>query len=189
MFSEGRWQFFSSKDGLPPGHVATIVEDSIGNVWIGSSAQGSQGPHKGGVSRYDGTHWVIFGERDGLPEAAVSALYADSSGRLWAGFNITGTVGTLAQYSAGSWHIMPAVTEAVQFILEDSSKRIWVVGSPAVTIYDKDTAYTLPSEGAPPDPYVSTAYVDSKARLWIGTNKSIAMYGNGSWQTFLVLQP
>jgi len=55
--------------------VRSILEDSKGNVWLGS--------HKEGVARFDGKEMTYFTQEDGLSDNQVRSIFEDSSGMVW----------------------------------------------------------------------------------------------------------
>lgn len=59
------------------GDPHAIIEDKVGNVWIGAFDSGAW--------RYDGKTMTNFTTKDGLPTDSVSAIYEDRSGKLWIG--------------------------------------------------------------------------------------------------------
>ncbi len=67
-------QLLGLDQGLDGSYVRTIVEDSRGNIWLGSQ--------DGGVGRYDGTTFINYGEEEGLSNS-VYAIVEDKRGNLW----------------------------------------------------------------------------------------------------------
>jgi ligand-binding sensor domain-containing protein len=73
---EGRWQVFSSADGIPSGSPWQFAETSDGKVWIATTTD---------IARFDGTHWKALGSQMGLPVSTNPMLFVDSQGTIWAG--------------------------------------------------------------------------------------------------------
>ena len=57
-------------------NVLSILEDSHGNIWIGTN---------GGVSMYDGETFTHFTQKEGLSNNAVFSILEDSHGNIWFG--------------------------------------------------------------------------------------------------------
>jgi ligand-binding sensor domain-containing protein/two-component sensor histidine kinase len=78
----GRFQFFSSADGLPQGGTWSMYLDLSGRLWFGSSL--------GGVGRVDDSdgdrpRFVMFTTADGLASNAVRCVTQDNFGRIYVG--------------------------------------------------------------------------------------------------------
>ena len=65
---------YGERDGLPLGTVVTVVEDSEGTTWVGTTSA---------LARLEGERWRTVGPDDGLAEGAVTAILADRNRRLW----------------------------------------------------------------------------------------------------------
>ncbi|MBD2701637.1 response regulator [Spirosoma sp. BT702] len=68
----------TSKDGLPQGYIAAILQDRQGFIWMGT---------RDGLCRYDGQRFKIFQpSADGRPSlifSAVNSLFLDHRGFIW----------------------------------------------------------------------------------------------------------
>ncbi len=60
------WQNFGIKEGLPQSNISSIVQDSIGYIWLGT--QGS------GLVRFDGKDFKILNEKDSLLSGFINDL-------------------------------------------------------------------------------------------------------------------
>ncbi|MDA9773925.1 histidine kinase [Saprospiraceae bacterium] len=65
---------FDIGDGLPTNEIYRTIQDSKGNLWIGTTE---------GVSKYDGYTFKNFSVRDGLPSNDVFNVIEDLQGRIW----------------------------------------------------------------------------------------------------------
>ena len=68
------FQSVGVSDGLPQTHVAALVQDPAGPIWMGT---------EGGLSRYDGREFVNYTVADGLPSNNIVGLSMDARGQLW----------------------------------------------------------------------------------------------------------
>jgi ligand-binding sensor domain-containing protein/two-component sensor histidine kinase len=97
--------------------VHAIVDDSEGNLWIGTEG--------GGLKRLHDGRWDSFTRTNGLPSDIVSSLYLDRDGILWAG-----TTGGLARFSRGHWSTYSKkegmITDGVAYIIEDEQGNLWL---------------------------------------------------------------
>ena len=76
FLKDGRWQVFSSADGLPSGSPWQFAETPDGAVWVATTTD---------LARFDGTHWQARGAQMGLPVSTNPILFIDSQGTIWAG--------------------------------------------------------------------------------------------------------
>jgi hypothetical protein len=76
LLKEGRWQVFSSADGVPSGSPWQFAETSDGTIWVATTTD---------LARFDGTHWKALGSQMGLPVSTNPILFVDSQGTIWAG--------------------------------------------------------------------------------------------------------
>lgn len=75
-FDGKRWTNYTVKDGLAGDIVYSMVQDSKGVFWFGTS---------NGVSRFDGKTWRKLDTRTGLLDNNVYALAVAPNGDIWAG--------------------------------------------------------------------------------------------------------
>jgi len=80
---------------LADNYVVAICQDSQGNVWFGTWADG--------VSRYDGKNWRTFTPEDGLVSDAIHCMLKDSRDNLWFGsYSIHGYYG-ISRFNGIRW--------------------------------------------------------------------------------------
>jgi signal transduction histidine kinase/ligand-binding sensor domain-containing protein len=66
---------YSSSEGLPQSQVATVLEDKLGYLWVGTSG--------GGLGRFDGREFKVYNTFDGLVSNTVIGLLLDNKDQLW----------------------------------------------------------------------------------------------------------
>jgi signal transduction histidine kinase/ligand-binding sensor domain-containing protein len=73
--NDGRaWNYTPGRDGAPAGIVRIILEDSAGDIWVGSTE---------GLWRLHADRWIAVRLEDGSAAAGVSAIYEDRHKNLW----------------------------------------------------------------------------------------------------------
>jgi signal transduction histidine kinase/ligand-binding sensor domain-containing protein len=109
---------YSLEQGLPQTEVYAMLQDSRGNIWVGTNG--------GGLSRFNGINFRTYTTRDGLISNMVWAIFEDSRGNLW-----IGTSNAVSEFDGISF---TNYTEGpVPFLRtynifhEDSAGRIWIV--------------------------------------------------------------
>ncbi len=155
---------YSSDDGLAESVVLSLLQDSSGYLWLGTSS---------GVSRFDGLVFTNFDESRGLPGSVARAFLEDRGGTLW-----VGTDQGLA-YRAEAWEPFPlagAADPEVRSLVEAEDGALWVAtfGDGIFRLDDSRQDVTIYSsaDGLAHD-RVRAALRDRRGRLWFGT------YGGG----------
>lgn len=75
MRFDGRtWRQLGAGEGFPDPSLTTLLEDSAGNLWLGSGTRG--------LARLAGTPFVSYGPSDGLTAERVSCIFEDRDGNL-----------------------------------------------------------------------------------------------------------
>src|SRR5580692_2335953 len=79
---EIHFEHFTPSEGLSSGHIKSIIQDSLGFIWIGTSD---------GLNRFDGRQFNIYRhipeDRNSLTNNIVNALALDTRGRVWVATN------------------------------------------------------------------------------------------------------
>jgi ligand-binding sensor domain-containing protein/signal transduction histidine kinase len=116
----GRFQTFSTADGLPDAIVTAFYEDRAGDIWVATTS---------GLAKYEnGRFWTVT-MRNGLPDDAITAMTEAKDGRVWLGSRVG-----LVRLDSGE--LQRAVTEP--------SYRL------AYTLFDVSDGFTsLVSSGSP----------------------------------------
>ena len=81
-YSRGRFQFFTSADGVPDGWIYSLYPDREGRVWLATS--------RGGLARIDDPssdhpHFTTYTTASGLSSNEVYCVVEDRYGRVYAG--------------------------------------------------------------------------------------------------------
>ncbi|MDR0683498.1 MAG: hypothetical protein LBG15_16920 [Dysgonamonadaceae bacterium] len=160
-----------TEDGLSNNSITSIVQDSLGFIWIGT---------KHGLNRYDGVNFKLYSsEQNNLQGNDISVLHIDRKNRFW-----TGTVGNgLFLYSP--------LNDSFEQILPDSASNpksayievhalleldgqddlLWIATEAGLYSYSttskKTTHYRQKSEHGKNDIRAMAEAPDG--RIWLGT--------------------
>jgi ligand-binding sensor domain-containing protein/signal transduction histidine kinase len=123
--------------GLSNSSVTSIIQDSRGFMWIGTSD---------GLNRYDGYRFVTYKKIDtdstGLVSNNIHTLFEDSKGKLWISGNIRGFYYFDRLKEKVTKVPELSTTGQISSIDEDENKTLWVTGninnSPIVASYSRD---------------------------------------------------
>lgn len=155
------------EEGLPNLEIITLLRDSRGILWIGTS---------GGLCRFDGEYCSIYGREQGLENTLIRKLSEDSEGKIWIG--AIGGVEVIDQ-KAG---IIKQITTNEGLsnnnndfpLFVDRQGRIWIGGDGGVDIIDEKegTLKKLNINGLR-NKRVMSFLETSKGDIWIGTFEGV----------------
>ena len=159
--------------------IRTMIEDSIGTLWVGTDA--------GGLSRYSPADesFTNFLHDPANPESIsdnrVRVVYEDSAGTLWIGTDGSGLDRFDRETSSFS-HIPydPSATNGISDgsvwdILEDSTGDLWIATQNGLNKLDRRTgrfthyAHDPEQPGRLSDNKLRILFEDADGALWIGT--------------------
>jgi len=166
-----------TEQGLAPGNVNDIIQDSLGFIWLGTES---------GLCRFDGYDFKIFkNERDDTNSLSfnhVFSLLKGENGILWIGTlggglnKFNSKTGSFKRYLHDENNSNSISNNIVFKVLKDSKNRIWIstLGG-GLNLFDPDTELFRSYLHDPENPksissnIVSTIYEDSNGEMWVGT--------------------
>jgi len=75
-FRAGKWQTFTTEDGLPSNTISVITGNAAGEIFVGTPS---------GLAELKNDHWVAYRAHDGLPPGEIESLLLDEAGTVWIG--------------------------------------------------------------------------------------------------------
>lgn len=148
---------------LPGKRVRAVMQDSKGNMWFGTWADG--------LYKYDGKTFEQFTEEGKqLPQNYIHALLEDRKGQIWIGTG-TGLVcynnGKFKTYNKGlcNWY--------VGSLREDKSGNIWMHTDQCVSWFDGQLFHSITEQDGLLSNTTYFIEFDQYQRLWVGTNKGV----------------
>ncbi|PAU75043.1 ligand-binding sensor domain-containing protein [Halomonas salipaludis] len=165
--SETATEKYTSRDGLSSDYIWPLLEDSEGNIWVGTSS---------GLDRFR-PRTVAMAP---LPDNAINfALAAGTDGSIWAGSGNLPAMRLKADH-LDSLNAPPPVTSA----LTDGQGRIWMGGPNGIWRSRGDhleKVTDLPSS-ALPDSAVRAMALGANGTLWVSINRQgLFSWREGSW--------
>jgi ligand-binding sensor domain-containing protein len=116
---------YTERDGLPPGPIVSIFEDSAGSLWLSTTGK------RNGLARWDprGRAFHLYSEAPPwLADSGVSLFAEDGAGRLWAGLLRFGRgQPELARFQGAAEPMGggDASSGGIRALYIDSQKRLW----------------------------------------------------------------
>jgi ligand-binding sensor domain-containing protein/class 3 adenylate cyclase len=173
--SKGQFSFthFTTKEGLSSNLLGSMLEDSQGNLWFGTS---------NGLSRFNGQSFTHFTTKEGLSQDGVISMLEDSQGNLWFGTS-RGLNRFDPKANDGQGSFIHFTTkeglshDEVISMLEDRQGNLWFgTSSGGVSCYDPNTndgqgsfTHFTTNEGLHSN-IVYSMLEDSQGNLWFGYN-------------------
>jgi len=153
---------WDERQGLPPGRIWTIAQDSAGYLWLGT---------ENGLVRFDGirfTRWTDIGE-----EAVVFALSSARDGSLWVGLAEGGVVRIIEERLERYGRSAGIGEGPVQFLFEDRQGVLWAGDRAGVYRFAGSSWERLDLRSGIPAGSAVDAHEDRAGNLWISTNRGI----------------
>lgn len=163
---DSSFNYLNERDGLAKNDVRAIMEDSWGNIWIGTSG--------GGVSKYAGQTFEHLDQSNGLNEDYIYSIAADSSNQLWIaaynkGINIITDSSIIALNARTGFKNVK-----VKALFKDREDRMWV-GTEGNGLALQDTSgfkYFKAREDGLAGNWIRAITQDSSGHIWVGTASS-----------------
>ncbi len=158
---------YNRENGILANEVRAIVQDSGGNLWVGS-AQGLNYITTDGIAR--------FGKAEGLPTLFVMALHLHKDGRLFIGTGggvaIRQPDGTIAPLDLSAFD---DAEYAFGFAADPVTDILWMTTDRGLVAYNLTTGQVQMlgrNVGLPFDKVFQTV-VDNEHNLWLSSNRGI----------------
>jgi ligand-binding sensor domain-containing protein len=192
------WRISSREENADNWDVRTILEDQMGQIWVGTARDGVF------VSQDAGDSWKLA-MLEGLPFFPVNQIYEDANGHLWIALN-----GGLYWYQplSGEWRYFTDFTDRpdlvdskgialpeaekalvsriVYAISEDSNGVLWFGTLGGISSYDtlSDVWTNHTFDDHLNDTAVYSVQVDHMGKVWFGSESGAGWYdpNTGHWE-------
>jgi len=168
-YRDGKFNTFTTKDGLGDDSINSITEDKSGAIWVAAD---------GYVNRYQNGKFTSYSPGEGLPIQALRTVYRGEDGSIYvAGF------GGVMRYEGNHFvSVLGPVGDIVNTLLKDRHGNLWVGGSFGLLVRSPDGTlrrYTM-NEGLPAT-FVRCIWEDRDGNIWAGTDGGLARLDNGQF--------
>jgi two-component system, sensor histidine kinase ChiS len=176
------FSFYTRTQGLNQDDISTIVQDSAGNLWIGT--------YGAGLVRFDGTYFSHFDTKSGLPDNHILSLFIDSDEFIWIGTR----VGGLIKFDGRNFTVFNEHNglgnNSVESILQDRHGNFWfgTYGN-GVSYFDGENFIHYTSEQGLTGNIVYTIEEDDDGSMWFGTRgNGISRFDGQSFSNYTTRQ-
>jgi len=175
---EGKYERFTTRDGLPGDRVGTFFEDKDGGVWVGT--------YRGGLARLRERRFRVIGQPEGLPGQTALSICQGSNGAIW-----IGTGDGLCRWQNGKLKTFPVGnTSADAFVFSVfpwTNGNLWLSAGDGEDLFQFQTAKRDSGrvQRAPWDVHgIKSLLVDHTGRLWLGTKSDLNWWLPAARHTF-----
>ena len=168
--------YFGKRQGLRHDQVRCLIQDKVGNLWIGSDD---------GLTKYDGKYFYHYTTKQGLASNIINSLFEDSKGNIWFSTFNRGINRYDGSYLITLTEKDGLLDNIVNCIFEDSSGNIWFGTRKGLSRYDGEnfTNYAVAQGLAAND--IRSMIEDKTGRIWIATyGGGISIFDGKSFSTY-----
>lgn len=164
--------------GLPSPRAIAVAPAPGGAFWVGT--------HQGLALVRNGTVQRVWTRRDGMPDEYIRAVLPDPDGAVW-----VGTGGGLARLARGRWSSWTAAEglpcPIIRGLAHDGRGGLWIAThSCGVVRFDGTSFESFTVAQGLPNDRVWCVMVDSKDRVWAGTDSGIWVHPQDGSPDFTV---
>ncbi len=160
----GRFELFTTANGLPDDFVRSLYTDKDGSLWIGT---------RGGLSHFAHLQFTSYSTLDGLGSNLIGSILRARDGTLW-----VGTLGGVSRFDGTGFKNFTQRDglggDAITTLAEDSEGTLWIAAHGAGLTRLRGGVFTAVSAakaGLPSEIY--SVLEDQSANLWMGTAKGV----------------
>jgi signal transduction histidine kinase/ligand-binding sensor domain-containing protein len=164
---------YSSRDGVPLPYAVPLVEDAIGNLWIGGGAK---------LVRWQpasSTVWTLEALRKSEGLEGVTALAVDRNNSLWVGISHPGSGLGLKLFRDGVWKTFSSselngsrLTVSKLFLDRDDALWIGTEDQGIYRIVEGKVDHFGSADGLSGDK-ITDLFQDHEGTIWVATSKGI----------------
>jgi len=175
--SQTSFERLGKDQGLVPGNINDIIQDSVGFLWLAT---------ENGLSRYDGYNFVYYknqvNDENSLSYNHVFSLLEDKNSVFWVGTlggglnKFNSKTGKFKRYLHDPENEKTISSNIIFKVFRDSKKRIWIstLGG-GLNLFNPETEEFTRFQHSPNNSnsissnMVSAIYEDKEKNFWIGT--------------------
>ena len=170
----GRFNTFTTQEGLPGNNIQSLYLDHQGNLWVATAS---------GLSRYREGVFSNFVTQPALPTNSVQVVFEDREGTVW-----IGTPYGLSRFKDGKLenYVLSegAANNSVVAINEDRDGRVWFGTLDGLTCLDQGNFHTYKTQDGLPSNRVISLLPDREGSLWIGTSSGLVRFADNKFINF-----
>lgn len=164
VYSDGSWTYYNSSNSpLLNNSVTTLEPLPDGGMLIGT--------YDGLSILWSNGTWSFYKDPEGT-QMDINALKVESDGTIWIGTNGQG-------YYAGNgsffYQYLYSGFENINAFEEDANGNFWMGSDSGLVVFLDDGYTIITTNDGLPDNTISSLFVDSQNRVWIGTENGFSV--------------
>ena len=163
------WEIYNKSNGLGDNFVWSMVEDSEGNIWVGTV--------NNGVSKYDGEKWTVYNTSNGLIDNSVISIAEDKDGDMW-----FGTLGGISVMTSDEWIDIANIGgyEFTPWALLSDSRGDMYVGTSylGLLLYKNNEWFQIFDSECGECNNINCIFEDNDNNIWFGSDGDLKEYDN-----------
>ncbi len=178
---------FNELDGLPSSWIKTTAQDTAGNIWVGTYADGL-----GRIVSADsmGIKVELYSTSSGLPDPFITVLQNDRSGKVWFGTK-HGGLGYIDQQTIVTLSTNSAIPNAeIRSLAFDQNDQLWIGVAGYGLYHSTTTSEQYKFKKFKNNSSLKTANIyqlifDQEDNLWVGTELGLdkLIFKQGEYQS------
>ncbi len=174
--SNGSIESLGIHNGYPFDKLNDTFIDREGSIWIATKGDG--------LYRLRDTYLKSISKLHGLATNGIRVLASDKFGNVWAGSesNYLSKISKdgISNFSIGHPSLIGSISSIIEY---DNSILVGTNGNGVYQFY-KGNASNIKISASKESNYVTSFYVDSKKRFWIGTDRGLYQFVNNQFVSF-----
>ncbi|MDZ4664193.1 MAG: two-component regulator propeller domain-containing protein [Bacteroidota bacterium] len=166
--------YYNSGNGLTSNPILALLQDREKNIWIGSNGSG--------VYKFFSNKFIYYTKLNGLSENYINTVSEDKNGNIWLALNSHGLAkinnGAITSYQRGEKNSAGLIDNNINAILPMDDGTMYFGTDEGLYHFENGKFLTL-SDPLIKDGYISSLYLDSKNKIWIGTNNGVFTLKDG----------
>ena len=167
-------------DGLASDTVLSILEDSHGNMWFGTTE---------GVTRYDGQSFQTFTTEHGLAHNTIGLIFEDRQGMLWFADGVLPSFLERGKPIDMSWMETPLSELDITPYDEIPAETIKPIRLKGVSRYDGEKFRIFTTTDGLAGDTIQDIFEDKAGTLWFATPRGISQYKGEKFNNIVVNGP
>ena len=167
---------YSVEDGLPFVQVATIFQDTKGNLWSGGY---------GGLSKFDGISFKNYTPNDGLANHSVTCITDDNQNNLW-----IGTINGISKFDGKKFSTFTSehglIGNHVTCCLKDNKGNIWLGTTEGLSKLTDGSFINFSTKNELIGNEIQCLYQDKSKNIWVGTSTGISVFDGKKFKNYSV---
>ncbi len=185
---------YTTANGLTDNNTGTLLQDSRGFLWIGTS---------NGLNRFDGKHFKQYNSygKNGLTDLSINCLAEDDDGNIWIGTSYG--LNKLNPFTENVTHYYEGKGPGTipykwcNYLYTDKNKNLWLTTEKGIALYDSKTnsfnniPVRLHGADAKINKFITGILEDSKGRFWLATSFGVKLFNreNKTYRSFHFAEP